>query len=379
MHKVVTAFVSVLTLALVAPVGTAQQASPVVVEYRAYRQALARGDLPAAETAAAAAVAASRQTDGDTGQTPVLLLNLARVRVQQGKWQEASGPAKRAFERARAGGSGVDPLMSEILWMRVRLELEGFSAAQDIQGLLDRAESREDLLGDRYDAAEQLGVWAQQRRSHLMARRAWASAADAARGAGVDVNFAKGRARAQEAVAILMQSLARDLTISPTIARQARERLVEAHGLIRPFAFTPLPDGSLSAPQALYAQILAWDGTLWSKVTSDEFGQGSRRLDSNPARLDGAPICALSKREGDRIAYPTPLANEGQIGAVVVRLRFGEHGEYQGADVAAAVGDEGFARAVSAAAATWTYRLEMSADCKPSPILYSPTLFFVGD
>ena len=59
------------------------------------------------------------------------------------------------------------------------------------------------------------------------------------------------------------------------------------------------------------------------------------------------------------------------------RRRFDERGAYQGADVAAAVGDEGFARAVSATAATSTYRLEMSPDCKPSPIIYVPTLFYM--
>lgn len=373
----ILAVLALSTLAFVTPTGGAQEPSAVIVQFRVYRDALARGDLATAEAAAAAAVAVSRLKDGDNGQTPTLLFNLARVRVQQGKWLEASDPARRAFERARSGGTAVDPLMSELLWARVRLELEGVRAAGDLQELVDRAASREDLLADRYDAAEQLGVWAQQHRSHIIARRAWVSAADAARGAAIDANFARGRARAQKAVAIIMQSLARDLVVSPTMARQARERLAEAHGLIRPFAFTPLADARLSAPQALYAQILAWDAALWSKVRTDEGGRGPARLDPNPARLDGKPVCSLIKREGDLLSYPEAQAYEGQIGAVVLRLRFGERGEYQGADVAAAVGDEGFARAVSTTAATWTYQVDMSSDCKPSPIVYAPTIFYM--
>lgn len=370
--------VVVLAAALFATAATAQEPPSVVAYYQQYAAALERGDVIAAENAAALALAASEQRDGDGGRTPILALNLARVRIQLGRWQDASAPAQRAYDLSRANpASGVDQSMSGLLLGRVRLANEGFRASGFVAQMLDRAKGRDDLLGDRYDAAEQLGAWAMQTRNFLIARRAWSDAAEAAAGAPFAVEFARGRALAFEGVSITMQSTTRDVTMSSIDARQALERLSEAHALIRPFAFAELPTTSAAAAaRDLYAQILAWDAAIWSKMASDDPARrGRNRLDANPQRIDGIPVCAIQRQSGDTPHYPSQQGREGQLGAVVIGLRFDDQGLYQGADVMATVGDEEFGRSLAATASTWIYTTAVSEGCRPARLLFVPIAF----
>ena len=81
--------------------------TPIVAHFREYRAALERNDLPAAETAAAAALAASEAAHGS--RTAVLALNLANVRLELGGEYDALTPARTAHALAtRFRGSGVD-------------------------------------------------------------------------------------------------------------------------------------------------------------------------------------------------------------------------------------------------------------------------------
>lgn len=72
---------------------------------------------------------------------------------------------------------------------------------------------------------------------------------------------------------------------------------------------------------------------------------------------------------------------EGQLGAVVVRLRFGADGAYVGADVAAAVGDEDFERAVGAVAARWAFAAnpQSSQGCRVPGVYFVPVTFYMRD
>lgn len=376
MWKLVTGLVA-FVFAQFATAAIAQDVSPISTHFQQYIAALDRGDLVTAEAEASAALAASEQRDGGGGRTPILAFNLARTRVALGQWEQASAPAQRAYELSRrVNASGVDPLLSGLLLGRVRLSLEGFRATGFLSGLLDRSNDREDLLADRYDAAEQLGLWAMQTNNHLISRNAWRHAAEAARGAPFDAGFARGRARAYEAIAIALKSFTRDVFMSATDAREAREGLAEAYALVQPFAFTAGADDQVTAPQQLYAEILAWDAAVWSKVTTDDPARSrDARLSANPNSIDGVPFCAIRRSDGDNLTYPAQQAREGQLGAVVVRLRFSDQGAYQGASVAASVGDEDLQHNVAAAAATWTYSIDSLEGCKPAAILYVPIVF----
>lgn len=378
---------AVLT-ALVATTAIAQEPPSVVAYYQQYSAALENGDLAAAERAAASALAVSEQRDGMGGRTPILALNLARTRVQLGQWQDASAPARLAYDLSRTNSaSGVDQGMAGLLWARVRLANEGFQASGFVSEMLDRSEDRADLLGDRYDAAEQLGVWAMQTRNFLIARSAWAHAADTAQGAPYDAAFARGRALAHEGMAITMQSIARDDFRLTTLPRQALQRLSAAHALIRPFVFADSPsEPSRAAPdsraaQVLYAQILAWDAAIWSQLDSETppryFGE---RLEATPRNIDGIAVCAIRRESGsNRIDGSFQTLGGDQLSAAVAGLHFDSMGVYQGADLMATVGNEGFVRAAAVTASTWTYVAELSGDCRPAALYFVPIAFLLHD
>lgn len=350
------ALLALLTFAAVE--ARAQEAPSAESHFRSYEAALQRGDLIAAEASAAQALALADQPAAESSRTTVLAFNLARVRAALGQWQQALAPAQRAYDasRTRGAASGVDPLMARLLWGRVRVAVEGFPGAGFLGSALEDAEGREDLLGDRYDAANDLGMWAMQMRNFGLARTAWRLASDASRGAAYDARYARGRALAYEGMAISLQSVTRDPIMRPLVAREARDRFAEAQPLIHPFAIVDAADGARTEPQALYAQLLAWDEIVWTKMASQDFTRrGIEQLDANPRTLDGAPVCALTRRGPDGLAFPLISPQRGQIGAVVLRIRFGPDGAHLGTDVAAAVGNTEFEEEVNNAVASWTF------------------------
>lgn len=375
--RTLTSVAAVISISFV-DLAAAQDATPTATHFHEYSQALERGDLAGAEVAARAALEASQQSDGEGGRTALLAFNLARVRAQLGQWQEARAPAEEAYSLSRRGVAGLDPAMSELLWGRVRVATEGLHGADFLSNALERDANRTDLIGDRYDAADQLGLWAMQTRNYLIARAAWSQAADAAQGAPFDQNYARGRARAYEGMAIALQSMRRDLTMSPMerriSARQVHERLREAHELVRPFAFAD--SAELTGPQELYAQILAWDAAVWSKMASEDPARlGDPQLDTAPLGAGNTPFCAILQQNGGQPFFPAQQAREGQLSAVVLRLRFDEQGRYLGASVAAAVGADDFARNVATAAANATYVTQRDGGCRVSPIQYQRVTF----
>ncbi|MGQ0534183.1 MAG: hypothetical protein ACT4OF_16055 [Caulobacteraceae bacterium] len=351
----------------------AQEASSIDDYVRTYAEARERGDLAAAESAVSAALAASEARDGNGGLTPALAFNVARTRVELGQWRTAYMPAQRAYELSREQGanSPVDPVRAQLLYGRVRLNIEGRYAVGFLRDALERAETREDLVSDRYEAADQFGLWAVEMHRYDLARRAWSIAANAAAGAPYDAAFARGRARAYEGIAVTLQSVTRDVYMRSTVVREARERFAEAHPLLQPYAMLDAADGSLTRPQEIYAHLLAWETAVWAKTTSDDWAMSRHgTLAANPTAVDQQPLCALQIDRG-RLFYPTQPENEGQVGAVVVRLRFSPAGDHLTTDIAAAVGDENFARMVTQSLPEWTARMDSNGEC------FRPVVYFV--
>lgn len=356
----------------------AQDTPSATTYFQAYEDALQRGDLPAAETAAAQALAVSEQRSGDSGRTAVLAFNLARVRLSLGQAAQARAPAERAYDLSRTQGaaSGLDPLMSRVLWGRVRVASEGLGASDFLLSALEDAEGREDLLQDRYDAADQLGLASLQAMRHIIARRAWALAAETAGGAPYDADFARGRALTYEGIATSLQTLMRDVTPRSLLVREARERFAEAHPLLQPFATaSAAADGALTHPQELYAQLLGWDATLRSLQVTALHPGANRVLPSNPTTFEGAPVCSY---EGDAsgVQFPARQYFEGQLGTVVLRLTPNDDGSLTGL-VAAGVGDEAFEQNVRRASAPWVFRPSAANEgaCRTPPVLYLTIVF----
>src|SRR5690606_22172944 len=93
---------------------------PVIVNFREYRAALERNDLPAAEKAAAAALAASEASNGR--RTAVLAFNLATVRLELGGDYDALDPARTAHRLATADDdSGLDGRVATLTLGRAEL------------------------------------------------------------------------------------------------------------------------------------------------------------------------------------------------------------------------------------------------------------------
>lgn len=365
-------------LALGASDANAQSPS-IADHYRAYTEALQNGDINTAATAAEAALRASEQRDGDGGRTAVLALNLARVRLQLAQWPEARVAAQRAISLTEAHGaeSGVDPTMARLLLGRAWLGAEGRPGALHLSDVLENAANRTDLIGDRYDAADDLGLWALQMHDYLLARRAWAAAATVAGGAPYPADFALGRARAYEGLAIALQWFSRETTPSRLIVNEVRERFAEAHPLLQRYALLDAPDGQLTAAQDVYALMLAWDTALWSKLASDNRANWHlEQLEANPTVVEGTPVCAVDLQRS-AISYPADNAARSQIGAVIVRLRFDAAGTMLSSDLAASVGDEDFPQAVANSVRTWTARVTPTAPagCVVPPVVFVPVAF----
>ena len=158
-----TAILAVLAagLAATASAQTGDAPNPVIAHYRAYRAALERNDMAAAEVAAEAALAASEARDGDGGRTAVLAMNLAQARLDRGRTREALAPAQRAHGLALSRGaqSGVDPLLASLILGRAELAGDDGNEAR-LVAALEQAKGRSDVHTEAYAAAIALNVGA---------------------------------------------------------------------------------------------------------------------------------------------------------------------------------------------------------------------------
>ena len=138
--RVIRFLFAIAAIAMLAPQAHAQQ-SAVMQHYRAYEAALQQGDIPTAAREAQAALAASEARDGDGGRTAVLSLNLAIVRLMAREYGAARAASERALVLGRAGATGVNEPLAELISARAALALDGESgdgrrAAQTLHGLL---------------------------------------------------------------------------------------------------------------------------------------------------------------------------------------------------------------------------------------------------
>ena len=133
--------IAVLLVAILSgPVAAQQTPNPVTPHYRAYREALARGDLATADAEATAALEASQLRDGNGGSTPALALNTAFVRLREGHREQALVPAQLAATLVNGPQSHLDPLIVDIAVKRALLRL-GDQSEADLLAALNTAQS----------------------------------------------------------------------------------------------------------------------------------------------------------------------------------------------------------------------------------------------
>jgi hypothetical protein len=357
-----TALLSALPL-LAATAASAQQApaavDPIVARFREYRAALERGDLPAAETAAAAALAASEAARGN--RTAVLALNLANVRLELGADYDALTPARTAHELATSD-SAVDPLLASLTLGRAEIAANERTGSRRLIDAIAAAQADAALAGEVQGAAVALGQWTLDAQDYATAQDAWATAGKLA-AATVDPTFARAYALTGEGAAIFLrnarpreqQTGTRMARISTPDAQAASDAFGLAQALLMPAAYAETPPGAkLTAGQVAFAQAMAWQGALFARIESlDEPLPVPASTLGIPA-YDRSGECAMrSSNTGPEIEYPTEALFRYGVGAVVAHFALDADGGVRARTIAASIPPGPLADAVEAALPQW--------------------------
>lgn len=367
--------------------GNAAAQTSVAEYYRAYSAALERNDMDAAAQAAEAALNASRQRDGDGGSTAVLALNLAHVQLDRGARDAAAAPAYQALTIARARGidSRVDPVVAELALLRARL-----SSKQDAEILLAFMQSASGSAGGYderfYAAAADLGDFALPRRDYAIAAAAWRAGAES--GAGNDEAAVLARARALRGLglSLLLDNTNRRGrttflgTNVDAIGTDAIEPLSEATRITRALVLAQPYAGSVTLAQRSYAQSLSLLAAARSQLNGmmglgleveveADLLRGVRLLD----RPD-VPPCTMRWHSDRSLRYPRRMADDLQVGAVVMRFVVSDEGVVIEREALAVTGAQEFAD--TAARATWRAEIERGENaCSPAGAYIYPLIF----
>jgi hypothetical protein len=381
-----------LLAALAAPAASAQQqVDPAVAHFRDYRAALERDDLPAAETAAAAALAASETAAGN--RTAVLALNLANLRLELGGDYDALPAARTAHRLATsAADSGIDPTAAALTLGRAELAAGDPAGAPRLLEALAAADRERALETDAYNAAVALGTWASENTDAAdTARTAWGTAARLAHTTD-DPALARARALTNQGLVIARAAMdraahgssGRARTLSPVDAKAASDAFSIAQRLLRDRALADAPRVEGPTPaQQVYAQALAWQTALLARVESA--GQPPPLplpLDSDGPPPDDGDRCALRVlRGGAELDYPAEALDRYGAGAVVVQLGVNAGGAATGSTIAAAVPPGTLAQAVAAVMHDWRTEKDPSAapTCRMPGSVFVPVRFVLED
>lgn len=370
----------------------AAQTNPIVANYRAYQAALERGDLAAAETAAAAALAASEARDGDGGSTAVLALNLATLRLDAGRRAEALEPARRARALASAG-RGVDPSLAELILGRAELSQTPYTAGEArIRAVLDAQGAAVGAHG--YDAAVDLGQFLSDQRRYADAVGVWSRAVELAPGEGFAGDYARARAFIGLGGASTLNSTVRgEVSDTPRAGTFVEERVdlgpeqaawtafENAMSRMAPHLGPSAPGEDITLAQQGYSMALAWRTGLAARMRSQGLARpeshGDGRLLSN---APGVQACA-ARVDGTEPRTPPQLVRRAQVASVVLRLITDASGAVVDARIAGHVGDRAFAESYEAAAAQWRVVRDggQAAGCTMAMTILAPYALYYTD
>lgn len=343
-------------------------ANPVMDNYRAYQEALARGDLANAEVAAVAALAASEQRDGDGGRTAVLLLNLATLRLDRGNASGAKAPAERALALASRENGGVDPLLAEIVLGQVELATgSGIPGRDRLASVLARAENRPDLSDRRLVASNELGHWALARGDHAWARIGFGFAARSVTGADPLSTYLRARAHLAEAGTII-QGDQRTRRRDPAGAMEALRILVNVEDELRPHIQRMQADNAVTPTQQAFAESLAWQGVV--RLSYPEL--------TAPPNIATTDECEVKYDQSEFTHY---LMNLYRVvrGVVVVRVLFDDEGRMQRTEVVVAEPQEYFPQNARQMAVNFNIRADRTTrpGCQMPRVHFFPVTFRV--
>jgi hypothetical protein len=378
----------------------AQTSNPVLAHYRDYTAALERGDLPAAETAARAALASSEQRDGDGGSTGVLALNLAHVLLERNNPVEAAAPAQRALAIALASGPAgrVDPLVAELAVQRSALPNATSESAEQFWFALLRAHEGGARNEPVYDAASDLARWAGGRDEFDLAARAWRVASEASPGDDAEAVLARAEALRGLGSTLLLRDIARDRTVriatlthrpgSSEADTSPMEPLIEAVRITRPLARTPGPADALTNTQYSFAVSLALMNAARARLGSMNGWEETGRL-TDWSELSGlliarageesATLCTLNITPASTLRFPRDMQNRYGVGAVVVRFSLSPDGALTAAEPIASAGGESFYETVRRARWEASRRDDAAPGCAMPAVSFRSIAFVFPD
>jgi hypothetical protein len=371
------ALVGATTAAVGAQQGSAP-ADPVVVHFREYRAALDRDDVPAAEAAAAEALAASEAASGR--RTAVLALNLANLRLELGAPYDALPPARTAHALAvGSADSGVDPSAAALTLGRAELAAGDGAGSARLLEAFTAAEGNAALETEVYLAAVALGVASLDAKDYPAARRAWATAGRLARTTD-EPTLARARALTGEGAAIFLASADRALPqpagreLSNSDARAASDAFAIAQRLLMPAAFAATEGGALTAGQIGFAQAMAWQSALFARIQSaGAVLPPLPPLGADVPPFDQSALCKLrTVTTGAEIEYPPEALSRYGVGAVVVHIGLDSSGAAASRRIAAAIPPGVLADAVQKVVGQWTVEKDPTSapNCSMPPSTY---------
>lgn len=362
------------------------QSDPVADQYRAYEAALARGDRNGAETAAAAALAASEARDGDGGRTAALSANLAQLRLNQSRTAEALAPAQRALQIAeRSADSGVNPIYARLLVGQAELASSGDAGQRRILAALNEALSAGNLNPEAYEAAVVLGEWAVRNNRAPVARDAFERALRFPIGETDTDNVLRARAYLGQGLALTMmednithrRSTGTRLASAPAAGPSAA--FLEALRLSRPLAQREAATGRMGRAQVTYGAALAWSIARGARLSAFDWIDTTNTADRTGmiVGLNGAAPGCTSMIEPDPVpAYDVTKMRNAVANAVVVRTATDASGAIVDRRLVGAAGDQDFVNAVNAALPQWGFG---SDSCAGARVVFTPVLVMVND
>lgn len=351
---------------------TAEEPSdPVKAAYHDYVVAQDKHDLPAAEAAAAKALAASEARDGAGGSTAVLAFNLAMVRLDLKHHADAVGPARRAADLAKAGAKGVEPLRAELILAEAELTTDPKADEHRAEKALEAAKGDANVDDFAYPAAIALAKAAGARKNWSAAAQAWLSAAAHAHGAHSDDNLVRGRALTQAAI---IETNRHELSKAKTL-------MAEALPLLSPYAPEAKEFDRVTVGDFFLADAVALEAAVAALEPSGDFRRELRGRYSRATAPGLARVCSGRMAPRPYPAYPERPLRESEIGAVVMRFRIGPSGEVLAGKALSTVINDDFRKAVEDPKVHWVWTPDTQRDpgCRvATEDLWVPIMFRIG-
>ncbi|GAM99071.1 hypothetical protein U91I_02709 [alpha proteobacterium U9-1i] len=377
----------VIAVALMAiGLGQAQaQTDAVADQYRAYEAALARNDRAGAETAAAAALAASEARDRDGGRTAALAANLAQLRLNQGRAADALAPAQRALQISeRNANAGVNPIYARLLVGQAELASNGDAGQRRILAALTEAQSAGTLNPEAYEAAVTLGEWAVRNERAPVARDAFERALAFPIGQADTDNVLRARAHLGKGLALTMMEdqVSQRRTTGTRLATAPdsgpSESFAEALRLSRPIAQREAATGRMTRSQVTYGAALAWSLARGARISAYDWIDRGATTDRTGmvVGLNGSTAACRSMLQPDPVpAYDVNMIRSAIANAVVVRTTTDASGAIVDRRLVGAAGDQEFVSAVNGVLPQWG----LSESCAGARVVFTPVLVMVDD